>query len=113
MDALYQSYLERRGKREERARAKRKRLGAEGELGSDEEGLDEERAPEYQPGSDAEADQQQVGLAVRLLLLPRLCQQRLSSEPGPDAQGTGRSRAGASYHLVRVWPPRDKLRARQ
>lgn len=88
MDALYQSYLERRGKREERARAKRKRLGAEGELGSDEEGLDEERAPEYQPASDAEADEQQVGFAVRLLL-PGLLWQPLGSELGPDAQGAG------------------------
>ena len=80
MDALYQSYLERRGKREERARAKRKRLGAEGELGSDEEDLDEEGAPEYQPGSDAEAGEQQVGLAVRLLLLPRLQWQHFGSK---------------------------------
>ena len=52
LDAAYQGYLQRQGVRAEAARQKRKRLGMEGELGSDEEA--DPTKPEYEPGSDAE-----------------------------------------------------------
>ena len=54
LDAAYQGYLLRQGVRAEAARQKRRRLGMEGELGSDEEeGADAAKA-EYEPDSDAE-----------------------------------------------------------
>ena len=53
MDAAYQSYLQRQGSRAEAAREKRRRLGMDGELGSDEEEAAKTGA-EYEPGSDAE-----------------------------------------------------------
>lgn len=52
LDAAYQGYLQRQGVRAEAARQKRKRLGMEGELGSDEDA--DPKKPEYEPGSDAE-----------------------------------------------------------
>lgn len=59
LDAAYQGYLQRQGVRAEAARQKRKRLGMEGELGSDEEA--DPNKPEYEPGSDAEEPQEQPG----------------------------------------------------
>lgn len=56
LDAAYQGYLQRQGVRAEAARQKRKRLGMEGELGSDEEA--DPNKPEYEPGSDAEEPQE-------------------------------------------------------
>ena len=53
LDAAYQGYLQRQGIRAEAARQKRRRLGMEGELGSDEEEGDGSK-PEYEPNSDAE-----------------------------------------------------------
>ena len=61
LDAAYQGYLQRQGVRAEAARQKRKRLGMEGELGSDEEEGAGAKKPEYEPGSDVE-DTEQVSL---------------------------------------------------
>ena len=58
LDAAYQGYLQRQGVRAEAARQKRRRLGMDGELGSDEEEGAHRSKPEYEPGSDvAEADE--------------------------------------------------------
>lgn len=54
LDAAYQGYLQRQGVRAEAARQKRKRLGMDRELGSDEEQGADANKPEYEPGSDAE-----------------------------------------------------------
>ena len=54
LDAAYQGYLQRQGVRAEAARQKRRRLGMEGELGSDEEERADPNKPEYEPGSDVE-----------------------------------------------------------
>ncbi len=54
LDAAYQGYLQRQGVRAEAARQKRRRLGMEGELGSDEEEGADPNKPEYEPGSDVE-----------------------------------------------------------
>lgn len=53
LDAAYQSYCQRQGHRAEKERQKRRRLGMDGELGSDEEEA-AKAAAEYEPGSDAE-----------------------------------------------------------
>lgn len=52
LDVAYQSYLQRQGVRAAAAREKRRRLGMDGEMGSDEEGAKD--GAEYEPGSDAE-----------------------------------------------------------
>ncbi len=54
LDAAYQGYLQRQGVRAEAARQKRRRLGMEGELGSDEEEGADPNNPQYEPGSDVE-----------------------------------------------------------
>ena len=67
LDAAYQGYLQRQGVRAEAARQKRKRLGMEGEMGSDEEA--DPSKPEYEPGSDAEEPQEVRHLSCCWLLL--------------------------------------------
>ena len=52
LDVAYQSYLQRQGVRATAAREKRRRLGMEGDIGSDEE--EGQNGAEYEPGSDAE-----------------------------------------------------------
>ena len=50
LEAAYQSYCQRQGHRAEKERQKRRRLGMDGELGSDEEEA-AKAAAEYEPGS--------------------------------------------------------------
>ncbi|KAL0044666.1 hypothetical protein WJX82_004707 [Trebouxia sp. C0006] len=61
LDAAYQGYLQRQGVRAEAARQKRRRLGMEGELGSDEEEGADPNKPEYEPGSDVEEVDEKPG----------------------------------------------------
>ncbi len=68
LDAAYQGYLQRQGVRAEAARQKRRRLGMEGELGSDEEEGAQPSKPEYEPGSDAE-DAEDVSLLPHVILV--------------------------------------------
>lgn len=64
LDVAYQSYLQRQGVRAAAAREKRRRLGMDGEMGSDEE--EARDGAEYEPGSDAE-EAVEVSLDVLLL----------------------------------------------
>ena len=58
LDVAYQSYLQRQGVRATAAREKRRRLGMEGDIASDEE--EGQSGTEYEPGSDAE-EAEEVG----------------------------------------------------
>ena len=70
LDVAYQSYLQRQGVRATAVREKRRRLGMEGDIASDEE--EAQGDAEYEPGSDAE-EAEEVGCCAELKAACAVC----------------------------------------